>query len=102
MANVNGLQEAPPAKLAVSDPNGWRPIETAPKDTGPLFLGVVRRGRLEEVHVGFFSHAYNEDEENCWWSEQSDDEITPSVWMPFIDIGPECALPPPPAAQVRT
>lgn len=66
--------------------SGWQPIDTADKDAGRLFLGVVRSGRLEEIHIGFFDHAVNEDEVSCWWSEQCDDEITPHVWMPFVDI----------------
>lgn len=72
----------------------WQDISTAPKD-GKLLLGVVREGRLEEVHIGFFGHAINEDEKSCWWSEQSDDEIKPRVWMPFVD------LPTPPTGEAK-
>lgn len=73
---------------------GWQPIETADTGDERVLLGIVRQGRLEEIHIGFFSWGINEDEGPCWWSEQNDDEIYPDVWMPFV------ALPPPPAEGI--
>jgi Lar family restriction alleviation protein len=62
---------------------GWRPIATAPKDGHPLMLGIVRKGKLEEIHIGGYDFAINEDEESCWWSLQADDEICPTHWRPL-------------------
>ncbi len=58
------------------------PIETAPKDA-KILLGIVRKGGLEEVHIGGYRYAENEDEISCWWSDQADDEICPTHWMPL-------------------
>lgn len=60
----------------------WQPIESAPKDR-VLLLSLIRKGQLEEVHVGSFSYADSDDEVSCWWSHQSDDEIVPTHWMPL-------------------
>lgn len=61
----------------------WRPIETADKDADSMMLGIVRRGVLEEIHVGGYRFAYDDDEVDCWWSDQCDDEIVPTHWMPL-------------------
>lgn len=66
--------------------SGWRPIETADKDDKLLLLGIARHGRMEEVHLGGYRYAYNEDEVSCWWSDQADDEICPTHWMPAIAL----------------
>lgn len=63
--------------------DGWQPIATADKNAPRLMLGTVRRGRLEEINIGGFRYATNEDEESCWWSDQNDDEICPTHWMPM-------------------
>lgn len=60
----------------------WQPIRTAPKYEGQIMLGIVRRGQLEEVHLGGYRFAVNEDEVSCWWSDQCDDEIVPTHWQP--------------------
>lgn len=70
-------QEASPA------PDGWRPIETAPKDASALMLGIVRRGTLKEIHIGGYRYAVNDDEISCWWSDQCDDVIVPTHWQPL-------------------
>lgn len=59
----------------------WRPISTADKDAIRLTLGIVRKGVLEEIHIGGYRYAINDDEESCWWSDQCDDEIVPTHWM---------------------
>lgn len=71
----------PPRSLLV----GWQPIATADKDQERLTLGIFRSGKLEEIHVGGYRHAYNDDDASCWWSDQCDDEIAPTHWMP--DLG---------------
>jgi len=76
------LYAAPPLASA-PDGGGWRTIDTADKESGPVELGIVRNGVLEEIHIGFYAFAYNEDEESCWWSKQADDEIVPTHWRPF-------------------
>ncbi len=60
----------------------WKPIDTADKDAPQLFLGIVRGGVLEEIHLGGYRWAINDDEVSCWWSDQGDDEIVPTLWMP--------------------
>lgn len=65
---------------------GWMPIETADKDADQLLLGIVRKGRLEEVHLGGYRYAYNDDEVSCWWSDQADDEICPTHWCNVIPL----------------
>jgi hypothetical protein len=59
-----------------------QPISTADKDAERLTLGIVRNGVLEELHIGGFRYAINDDEVSCWWSVQCDDEIVPTHWMP--------------------
>lgn len=68
----------PAEKAGVAD--GWKPIDTADKDAESLMLGIVRRGVLEEIHIGGYRYAYNDDEVSCWWSDQADDEIFPTHW----------------------
>ncbi len=81
---VNGIGAAISALSAqVQDVARWQPIETADKDAHRLLLGVVRRDVLEEVHIGGFRYAINDDEVSCWWSDQCDDEIVPTHWMPL-------------------
>jgi hypothetical protein len=63
--------------------DGWLPIETADKDADRLMLGIVRNDVLEEIHIGGYRYAINEDEVSCWWSDQCDDEITPTHWRPL-------------------
>lgn len=59
-----------------------QPIATADKDAERLTLAIVRNGVLEELHLGGFRYAINDDEVSCWWSDQADDEIVPTHWMP--------------------
>lgn len=62
----------------------WRPIEEYDETSGErVVLGIERNGRIEETHVGYFSWAVNDDEESLWWSEQADDEICPTHFMPL-------------------
>lgn len=61
--------------------NDWQSIETADKDAPKLMLGIMRGGVMEEIHIGGFRYAVNEDDESCWWSDQSDDEIVPTHWV---------------------
>lgn len=64
----------------------FKPIDTADKDAHRLLLGIVRKGVLEETHIGGFRYAINEDEESCWWSDQSDDEIVPTHWAEIPEL----------------
>lgn len=59
----------------------WRPISEADKDAERLALGIVRNGSLEEIHIGGYRYAINDDDVSCWWSDQADDEIVPTHWM---------------------
>lgn len=69
--------------LTAANAAAWRPIEELDKtDATRVILGIARHGRIEEVHVGSFYWAINEDEVSCWWSDQADDEICPTHWMP--------------------
>lgn len=62
----------------------WRPIEEYDETSGErVILGIERNGTIDEVHVGYFSWAVNDDEESLWWSEQADDEIYPTHYMPL-------------------
>lgn len=61
----------------------WRPISTADKGAASLMLGIVRKGALEEIHIGGYRYAYNDDEVSCWWSDQADDEVCPTHWAPL-------------------
>jgi len=58
----------------------WQPIDSADKDAERLLLGISRHGFIEEVHIGGYRWAINEDEVSCWWSDQADDEIVPTHW----------------------
>lgn len=71
------------SRLRAGEQKGWKPIETADKDEGQLMLGIVRQGSLREIHIGGYRYAYNDDEVSCWWSDQADDEICPTHWMPL-------------------
>jgi hypothetical protein len=62
---------------------GWRPVAEADKDAERLLLGIVRKGVLEEIHIGGYRYAYNDDDVSCWWSDQADDEICPTHWHPL-------------------
>lgn len=62
----------------------WSPIGTADKDAYRILLGIVRNDVLEEVHIGGYRYAINDDEVSCWWSDQADDEIVPTHWAPMI------------------
>jgi hypothetical protein len=76
----------------------FKPISTADKDAHRLLLGIVRKGVLEETHIGGFRYAINYDEESCWWSDQCDDEIVPTHWaeIPSITLSnPDSSLTPP-------
>jgi len=93
------LVEAWPALAALlREAGGWRPIDDQAKLEPQLLLGVVRNGVLEEIHLGGYHWAVNEDEESCWWSDQSDDEIAPTHFMfpPAIHLGVRCEDCPPP------
>ena len=64
----------------------WLDISTAPKDGPQIMLGIVRSGVLEEIHIGGFRWAVNDEEDSCWWSDQADDEIRPTHWQPLPPI----------------
>jgi hypothetical protein len=63
--------------------DGWLPIKLADKDADRLMLGIVRNEVLEEIHIGGYRYAINDDEVSCWWSDQCDDEIAPTHWRPL-------------------
>ena len=64
--------------------SGWKPISTADKDAHRLMLGIVRGAVLEEIHIGGYRYAINDDEVSCWWSDQCDDEICPTHWAEML------------------
>lgn len=71
-----------------ADPNGWRPIETAPKD-GTLVLIFAALGN-PAAFEGVLLAAYGRTDDNGedWWALDSGGWVkSPSHWMP---------LPPPP------
>ncbi len=80
-----------PLPIAGKGDEGWKSIKTADKDAHRLMLGIVRKGVLEEIHIGGYRYALNDDEVSCWWSDQSDDEIVPTHWCEIP------ALPTPPS-----
>jgi hypothetical protein len=67
--------------LPEQEPVAWQPIQTADNDAERLTLGIARNGVLEEIHIGGYRYAINDDEVSCWWSDQADDEIVPTHWM---------------------
>lgn len=85
----SALTTSPASSGVEGEAVAWQPIDTADKEAGRMLLGIVREGKLEEVHIGFYAFAYNEDEVDCWWSEQGDDEIVPTHWAPlFLPTSP--------------
>lgn len=74
------------ALLAERERYRWQPIETADKDDEHLMLGIVRQGIMQEIHIGGYRYAYNEDEVSCWWSDQADDEIVPTHWARLVPV----------------
>lgn len=74
----------------------WQPIETAPRDESvKIELGILRKGKLDEVHIGGWRDGDpDHDELPVWWSDQADDEINPSVWRELILTGIDRLSPP--------
>lgn len=96
MAFITAMANALPAILdrleAAEASSGWQPIGTADKNAKKLELGISRNGVIEEIHVGGYRFAWNEDEVSCWWSDQCDDEIVPTHWRHYTAL----PLPSPP------
>ncbi len=89
-AYVNTLALHAPLPIAGKGDEGWKSIKTADKDAHRLMLGIVRKGVLEESHIGGYRYALSDDEISCWWSDQSDDEIVPTHWceIPVLPAPP--------------
>jgi len=68
--------------------DGWRPIESAPKD-GTEIIYLTKYGS-----IGFCRYAVdNINDWFGWWDLQADDEVYPKHWLP------RSALPSAPASE---
>ncbi len=63
------------AILARGCPEGWRPIETAPKD-GTKIVGMNARGEVFRVWWFLFEEGHD-------WQDDWDSEQRPTHWMPL-------------------
>jgi len=83
------------AALASEDVQGWRTITTAPKDG----TNILYRNQFREIGFCHWNEGYDDEDQPCWWDNERDDEVVPTVWLP-TDALP--AFSAPPAPETRT
>jgi hypothetical protein len=72
--------------MKASNDNGWRPIETAPKDGTAVLLGGCSPGPA--IRIGWWGNGRYLSRTRGWerdWTTGADYGFAPTHWMPLPD-----------------